>query len=283
MDGQQFDLVSKWLATRGSRRATVRGLAGGALALGLGRLSLDAALADCKKLGQKCAKNADCCAGAQCKGNKCVCKRGNASCGDHLCCPPDRVCVGKAANPLDPPSDPDDLMTCICPTGFEEDADGKCICKHTCGEFCCQPEDGEVCCGGRRGKKECALLDSSPRHCGACGNACPKDHICQNGKCVCPPTTCDIDGVCVHSNDLTDDHDNCGACGHKCASNRVCLDGECVYQCEGTTVPEGGCCSDIDCWVYSTPEYPHYCCNGPSCSSFDEKPYHCYFTMPGVD
>jgi hypothetical protein len=48
-------------------------------------------------------------------------------------------------------------------------------------------------------------------------------------------------------------------------------------------VPEGGCCSDIDCWVYSTPEYPHYCCNGPSCSSFDEKPYHCYFTMPGVD
>ena len=59
MDGQDFDLVSKWLATRESRRTTFRGLAAGALALGLGRLSLDAALADCKKLGQKCAKDGD--------------------------------------------------------------------------------------------------------------------------------------------------------------------------------------------------------------------------------
>src|SRR4051812_48799384 len=102
MDGQDFELISKWLATRDSRRATLRGLAAGALALGLGRLSLEAALADCKKLGQKCAKNGDCCAGAQCKGNTCVCKRGNASCGAHRCCPPDRVCVGTAANPADP-------------------------------------------------------------------------------------------------------------------------------------------------------------------------------------
>ena len=133
MDGQHVDLIARWLATRKSRRATVRGLAAGALALGLGRLSLDAALADCKKLGQKCAKNGDCCAGAQCKGNTCVCKRGNSTCGDHLCCPPDRVCVGTAANPLDPPSDPDDLMTCICPTGFEEDADGNCAVSTRAG------------------------------------------------------------------------------------------------------------------------------------------------------
>ena len=88
MDGQHFDLISKWLATRGSRRATLRGLAAGAWPWA-GRLSLAAVLADCKKLGQKCATNGDCCAGAQCKGNQCVCKRGNASCGDHLCCPPD--------------------------------------------------------------------------------------------------------------------------------------------------------------------------------------------------
>src|SRR5215216_1797836 len=171
MDGQDFDLVSKWLATCGSRRATLRGLAAGALALGLGRLSLEAALADCKKLGKKCAKNGDCCAGAQCKRNKCVCKGGNASCGDHLCCPPDRVCVGKAANPLDPPSDPDDLMKCICPTGFEEEA------------------DGEVCCARRKGQKQCVLIDSSQNNCGACGNACPKDRICKGGECVCPYPT----------------------------------------------------------------------------------------------
>ena len=162
MDGQQFDLISKWLATRESRRATLRGLAAGALALGLGRLSLNAALADCKKLGQKCAKDGDCCAGAQCKRNKCVCTGGNASCGDHLCCPPDRVCVGKAANPLDPPSDPDDLMKCICPTGFEEDADGTCVCKHTCGEFCCQPEDGEVCCASRGAENSAPCSTRAP-------------------------------------------------------------------------------------------------------------------------
>jgi hypothetical protein len=269
MDGQDFDLISKWLVMRGSRRATIRGLAAGVLALGLGRLSLDAALADCKKLGQKCAKNGDCCAGAQCKGNKCVCKRGNSTCGDHLCCPPDRVCVGTAANPLDPPSDPDDLMKCICPTGFEEDADGTCVCKHTCGDDCCEEKDGEVCCGSRRGKKQCVLIDSSSHNCGACGNVCPKDRICKGGKCVCAYPTVECDGECVY---LTDDHDHCGRCGHQCSSNRVCLGGECVYQCEGTTVPEGGCCSDIDCWVYGEPSY---CCSGPACDYFDSCAYGC--------
>jgi hypothetical protein len=278
MDGQHFDLISKWLATRNSRRATVRGLAAGALALGLGRLSLAAALADCKKLGQKCATNGDCCAGAQCKDNKCVCKRGNASCGDHLCCPPDRLCVGVSSPSIDPQNDP--VYKCICPDGFEEDADGNCACPSPCGDDCCEEEDGEVCCGSRRGKKQCVLIDSSKNNCGACGNVCPKDRICKGGTCVCPYPTVECDGECVY---LTDDHDHCGRCGHQCASNRVCLGGECVYQCEGTTVPEGGCCSDIDCWVYSTPEHESFCCNGPGCALFDEHPYTCYITFPGVD
>jgi hypothetical protein len=277
MDGQQFDLISKWLATRESRRATFRGLAAGALALGLGRLSLEAALADCKKLGQKCAKDGDCCAGAQCQRNTCVCKGGNSTCGDHLCCPPDRVCVGTAANPLDPPSDPDDLMKCICPTGFEEDADGKCVCKHTCGEFCCQPEDGEVCCGSRRGQKQCVLIDSSHNNCGACGNACPKDRICKGGTCVCPYPTVECDGECV---DLTDDAANCGRCGSACPADRICQGGECVcgpdfLHCEGKCIPkDGGCCSDSDC---SGSGYGsgYYCCSGRGCDYFDRCAYGC--------
>ena len=280
MDGQHFDLISKWLATRESRRATSRGLVVGAVALGLGRLSLEDVVAGCKKLGQKCAKNSDCCAGARCKGSKCVCKRGNSTCGGHLCCPPDHLCVGTASNPADPVSDPDDLMKCICPDGFTEDADGNCVCPSPCGDDCCEEEDGEVCCGSRRGKKQCVLIDWSKNNCGACGNACPKDRICQGGKCVCAYPTVECDGECVH---LNDDHDNCGRCGHQCSSNRVCLGGECVYQCEGTTVPEGGCCSDIDCWVYGSADQEYFCCNGPGCALFDEHPFRCYFTMPGVD
>jgi hypothetical protein len=48
-------------------------------------------------------------------------------------------------------------------------------------------------------------------------------------------------------------------------------------------VPEGGCCSDIDCWVYSDENTEYYCCNGPGCALFDEHPFTCYFTMPGTD
>ena len=56
-------------------------------------------------------------------------------------------------------------------------------------------------------------------------------------------------------------------------SNYVCQAGQCVlYLCEGTVVPDGGCCSDIDCWVYGD---PFYCCSGPSCDYFDTCAYGC--------
>jgi hypothetical protein len=154
MDGQRFDRLGRWLATRDSRRETLRALAAGALALGLGRLSLNEVAAGCKHVSQKCAKNGDCCAGAQCKEKKCVCKPGNATCGDAcctrgqkcaeggkepptccapdnvcgpLCCPPDRVCVGVSPNPIDPAPDPNDLYRCICHDGFKERGDGYCV------------------------------------------------------------------------------------------------------------------------------------------------------------
>jgi hypothetical protein len=141
--------------------------------------------------------------------------------------------------------------------------------------------------GGRRsllrqqgGGKQCALLDSSSHNCGECGNVCPKDRICKGGKCVCAYPTVECDGECVY---LTDDHDNCGRCGHQCASNRVCLGGECVFQCEGKILPEGSCCSDIDCWEMSTPDQEYFCCSGPDCFTFDIWPYQCYTTFPAVD
>jgi hypothetical protein len=81
--------------------------------------------------------------------------------------------------------------------------------------------------------------------------------------------TVECDGKCVH---LVNDHDNCGRCGNQCLSNHVCQAGACVYLCEGRIVPEGGCCSDIDCWVHGD---PFYCCNGPACDYFDSCAYGC--------
>ncbi len=96
MDGQRFDLIGKWLATRENRRTTLRGLAAGAVAIGLGRLTLEEAAAKCKNDGGKCKKDKECCS-KKCKGNKCRCKTlretctgtsstaGNTCCGDLYC------------------------------------------------------------------------------------------------------------------------------------------------------------------------------------------------------
>ena len=79
MDGRRFDAMGRWLATRDSRRVMLRGLAAGALAIGLGQLNPNTAAAGCKAIGHKCDKSGDCCAGLQCKQKKCVCKRGTAA------------------------------------------------------------------------------------------------------------------------------------------------------------------------------------------------------------
>ena len=277
MDGQHFDLIAKWLATRDSRRSAIRGLVVGAVALGLGHLSLEDVGADCKKVGQQCAKDGDCCAGGECKQKTCVCKRKNSTCG-HLCCPPDRLCVGVSSPSIDPQSDP--VYKCICHDGFEEDAAGNCFCPIPCGDDCCEEEYGEVCCASRRGHKQCVLLASSKNNCGACGNACPKDMICKGGKCVCPPSYIDCDGTCIRP---SDDPANCGGCGITCPRDRTCQGGECVcdqdfLECEGTCVPKTGCCSDIDCWVYGD---DYFCCNGPGCGAFDVFPYQCVISLDG--
>lgn len=56
------------------------GIAAAVLAFA-GQASPDTALAGCKKPGKKCKKNKDCCDGAKCKGKKCRCSNGRATCG----------------------------------------------------------------------------------------------------------------------------------------------------------------------------------------------------------
>ena len=73
MDERTIDTISRLLAGKLDRRR----LAGGVLtALTSGLAAPRLALAGCKKVGKKCEKNRDCCDHAECKNEKCKCKKG---------------------------------------------------------------------------------------------------------------------------------------------------------------------------------------------------------------
>ena len=81
MEGQRFDQMAKAMANGATRRGVLRGLAGGAaagaLALrGAGRVAADD---DCKPVGKKCKKDAQCCSR--------VCDRATGTCADPNACP----------------------------------------------------------------------------------------------------------------------------------------------------------------------------------------------------
>jgi hypothetical protein len=101
MNGSRFDLIGTWLATGNSRRTTVRALAAGALATGLGGLGLGEAAAKCNKNGHKCRKRKECCS-KTCKGGTCRCTSVRKSCsgagsGATTCCG-DLLCTVNACN-----------------------------------------------------------------------------------------------------------------------------------------------------------------------------------------
>jgi hypothetical protein len=80
MNDMVFDLVTNILAGNGSRRLLVKSLTKLALTATLAWPEFEAAAA-CKKVGQLCHRNGDCCAGAACMRGKCRCKESLASCG----------------------------------------------------------------------------------------------------------------------------------------------------------------------------------------------------------
>ncbi|MCK6511064.1 hypothetical protein L6R29_13965 [Myxococcota bacterium] len=91
----------------------------------------------------------------------------------------------------------------------------------------CKPEEGR--CGS-----SCVLLQTDPKHCGACGKTCPSNHVCKQGACVleCPKDQAVCGSSCVS---LQKDPKHCGACGVGCPSDHVCVDGSCAFQCpQGT-------------------------------------------------
>ena len=71
MDASRFDCLTKSLATATGRRTAAKLVAGSALgAVGLGHLGIQPAAAACKRRGEHCNNNNDCCRDC-CKRHKC--------------------------------------------------------------------------------------------------------------------------------------------------------------------------------------------------------------------
>ena len=73
MESQQFDQITKGLASPASRRTAARALAVGALGVALTRLATPGAeAAGCRRNGKPCERNRQCCSG-ECHRD--VCRR----------------------------------------------------------------------------------------------------------------------------------------------------------------------------------------------------------------
>ncbi len=110
MVGSRFEPFSRWLATHNTRRTTLRALAAGALAAGLGNLGPRESSAKKGKkkkiLGARCKKSADCKGSLLCtpsnSQNSCYdltekrcCKKEGERCDDGCeCCGIDVICNG---------------------------------------------------------------------------------------------------------------------------------------------------------------------------------------------
>ncbi len=99
--------------------------------------------------------------------------------------------------------------------------------------------NGTVACGD-----VCVQLDSSAEHCGACGNACAADALCDRGSCQPLAAGCSGSALlcgreCV---DASSDESNCGGCGQSCPEQASCAAGACA--CPGALSACGAECVD---------------------------------------
>ncbi len=170
MDGQRFDELTKSLARGTSRRRMLKGLAGGAMAVLLGRGVRDVAAGGTFTCGAgvgACPSGLICCSGS-CKNlrtdpNNC------GRCG--------RVCSTNLCN----------AGRCVasCPSGF-------LISSGTCVRTCPM---GETACDG-----QCRDLTTDVNNCGGCGTVCASQNsseICCEGICCAPGLLCGTAGFCI--------------------------------------------------------------------------------------
>lgn len=118
-----------------------------------------------------------------------------------------------------------------------------CTAGLVCSEgFCARCPGTLFACGNA-----CVDLQTSTRHCSACGAGCADGQRCVNGGCVtdCSASTTACGGRCV---DLSTDAANCGACGRRCTTGQACNAGACASPVTGANVG-GACTSDAQCGV----------------------------------
>ncbi|WP_146649379.1 MXAN_6577-like cysteine-rich protein [Labilithrix luteola] len=129
------------------------------------------------------------------------------------------------------------------------DVDGSDASADTSGDASDRDDGGDVpapCAGSlAHCGAECVDVQTDPRNCSACGNACTAGGTCAQGSCVlvCPAGTSACDGTCVA---LASDSWHCGDCATQCGPAAFCQNG----QCHALT-PDGGVC-----------EAPSRLCNG---------------------
>jgi hypothetical protein len=192
MDERTIDALARALAAGMPRRRIIGGIATGLTAALLGRRPEEVAAA-CANVGQQCDADEECCTGARCKDDVCVCKNNWTDCGDRC---------RKLA------SDENNCGACGVACRFgEECCDGDCLDVQSdpanCGACGVRCASDEICCRGRCGVKG---------RCGFCNTICPINRTCCAGDCV----------------DLDVSHRNCGRCGRNCTSDERCANGTCV-------------------------------------------------------
>jgi hypothetical protein len=99
--------------------------------------------------------------------------------------------------------------------------------------------EGQTVCSG-----SCVTLATDPLHCGACGEECRADRVCDEGKCSsgCGSNLTNCSGSCVN---LQSDAEYCGSCGTACAADQTCTLGVCVASlCQGSLTRCGALCVD---------------------------------------
>ena len=124
-----------------------------------------------------------------------------------------------------------------------------------CAGGTCVTPDADVVCDGTtvactnawgQGLPACTSPSRDKWNCGACGNVCGEDLVCDHGECSCEPGTGECGaGACQ---DLLADEANCGECGNVCGGDTPnCDKGVCVGSCLSVSLTEcGDTCVDLD-------------------------------------
>lgn len=159
------------------------------------------------------------------------------------------------------------------------------------------PATPEILCpeGLQRCGSLCLVLETDPRHCGACDMACDTDQVCEQGKCIargsCGKEQAFCGGLCVST---SRDPLHCGACGNGCGPGQSCQNGRCdcvppFVSCGGRCIdtqahgkhcgacgnecPAGQVCADGRC-LSSCPSATSEPCEG-GCVNLDNNLLHC--------